>query len=66
MWNKFNTKQQTLPIQNGDIWRAHFENLYKDITTNQISTDQCIIQEQLQTLKETIKNSQNPLDFPVT
>ena len=36
MWNKFNIKQQTLLIQNGDIWRAHFENLYKDIPINQI------------------------------
>ena len=31
MWNNVNTKQpQALPIQSGDIWRAHFENLYKE------------------------------------
>ena len=65
MRNKFNIKQQTLPIQNGDIWRAHFENLYKDIPINQINSDQCIIQENLQTLEETFTN-QNPLDFPIT
>ena len=42
IWNKFNTKQQILPIQNGDIWGAHFENLYKDIPINQINSDQHI------------------------
>lgn len=47
MWNNFNTKQpQALPIQYGDIWRAHFEKL--------------------QTLEETIKDNQNPLDFLIT
>ena len=45
MWNKFNTKQQTLPIQKGDILREHFENLYNDIPINQIKSDQCIIKE---------------------
>lgn len=35
MWNNFNSKQpQALPIQNGEIWRAHFENLNKDIPIN--------------------------------
>ena len=44
MWNNFNTKQpQALPIQNSDIWRAHFENLYKDIPINLINSNQCII-----------------------
>ena len=33
---------------------------------NLINSDQCIIQEKLQTLEETIKDSQNPLDFPMT
>ena len=66
MWNNFNTKQLILPIQNYDISRAHFENLYKDIPINQINSDQCIIQEKLQTLEETIKNNQTPLDFPIT
>ena len=61
MWNKFSTKQQTLYIQNGDIWSAHFENLHKDIPTNQINSDQYIIQEKLQTLEETLKDNQNPL-----
>ena len=48
MWNNFNTKKpQALPIQNGDIWRAHFESLYKDIPINQMISDQCIIKEKL-------------------
>ena len=25
VWNKFNTKQQTIPIQNGDIWGPHLK-----------------------------------------
>ena len=54
MWNKFNIKQQTLPIKKGDIWRAHFENQYKDIPINQMNSDQHIIQEKLQTLEKTI------------
>ena len=67
MWNKFNTKlQQTLPIQNGDIWKAHFENLYKDIPIKQIRPEQNIIKEKLQTLEQTIKDNQNPLDSPIT
>lgn len=46
MWNNFNTKQlQALPIQNGDICRAHFENLYKDIPVNLINSDQWIIKK---------------------
>ena len=59
-------KQQTLPIQNGDIERSHFENLYKDIPINQINSDQHIIQEKLQTLEKTIKDNQNLLDLPIT
>ena len=65
MWNKFNIKQQTLPIQNGYIWRAHLENLYRDKPINQINSDQRSIQEKLQTLEERSKNNQNPLDFPI-
>ena len=64
MYNNFNTKQaQALPIQNGDIWRAHFENLYKDIPIN---SDQNTINEKLRALEETIKDNQNPLDFAIT
>ena len=59
MWNKFNTKQQTSPIKIGDIWTAHFENLYKDIPINHIISYQSIIQEKLQTSEETIKDNQN-------
>ena len=67
MWNNFNAnKTQALPIQNGDIWRAHFENLYKDIPINQMNSDQCIIKEKLQILEKTIKDNQNPIDFPIT
>ena len=62
MQNKFNTKQQTLPIQNGE----QFENLYKDIPINQIISDLHIIQEKPQILEKTIKNNQNLLDFPIT
>lgn len=58
MWNNFNTKEpHALPIQNGDIWRAHFESLYKDIPINVINSDQQIIKENLQRLEETIKNN---------
>ena len=66
MWNNFNTKQLILPIQNYDISRAHFENLYKDIPINQINSDQrIIIQEKFHTLEETIKDNQNLLVFPL-
>jgi len=67
MWNKFNTKpQQALPIQNGDIWKTHFENLYKYIPIKQIRPEQNFVKEKLQILEQTIKDNQNPLDSPIT
>ena len=36
-------------------WRAQFENLYKDISINQMNSDQCVIKGKLQTL---VRNNQ--------
>ena len=44
IWNNVNTKQpQALPIQNSNIWKAHFEKLYAEKPINLINSDQCII-----------------------
>ncbi len=56
MWNNLSTtKPQDLPIQDGDIWTKHVENLMTIIIwSSKIYKD------------KTIKNNQNPLDFPIT
>nr|WPH61295.1 reverse transcriptase [Somniosus microcephalus] len=67
MWNNLSTTQlQALPIQDGDIWRTHFENLYKDIPINETNPSQHQVTEKLHTLEATIKDNQNPLDSPIT
>ncbi len=67
MWNNLSTtKPQDLPIQDGDIWTKHFENLYKEIPPNQLNDNYNLIKQNLQTYEDTIKNNQNPLDFPIT
>ncbi len=67
MWNNLSTtKPQDLPIQDGDIWTKHFENLYKEIPPKQLINNSDRIKHSLQTYEDTIKNNQNPLDFPIT
>ncbi len=67
MWNNLSTtKPQDLPIQDGDIWTKHFENLYKEIPPKQLINNSDQIKQSLQTYEDTIKNNQNPLDFPIT
>lgn len=66
-WNNWNTlyrpQQEDLVIQNGNIWRTHFENLYKTTETNPARNE---LKTKLEILKENIKDNQNPLDFPIT
>ena len=67
MWNNLSTtKPQDLPIQDGNIWTKHFENLYKEIPPKQLNDIYDLIKQNLQTYEDTIKNNQNPLDFPIT
>jgi len=67
MWNNLSTaKPQDLPIQDGEIWTNHFENLYREIPSKQLNDNYNRIKLNLQTYEETIKNNQNPLDFPIT
>ncbi len=67
MWNNLNTtKPQDLPIQDGNIWTKHFENLYKEIPPKQLNNNSDQIKQSLQTYENIIKNNQNPLDFPIT
>ncbi len=67
MWNNLSTtKPQDLSIQDGDIWTKHFENLYKEIPPKQLNDNYNLIKLNLQTYEDTIKNNQNPLDFPIT
>ncbi len=66
MWSNLSTtKPQDLPIQDGDIWTKHVENVYKEIPPNQLNDNYHLIKQNLQTYEDTIKN-QNPLDFPIT
>ncbi len=67
MWNNLSTtKPQDLPKQDVNIWTKHFENLYKEIPTKQLINNSDQIKQSLQTYENTIKNNQNPLDFPIT
>lgn len=50
-----------VPIQNG-VWINHFSNVFGPIEQN---TEQKPIQDKLHKLETTIKDYQNPLDFPV-
>ncbi len=62
MWNNLSTtKAQDLPIQDGDIWIKHFENLYKEIPPKQLNDNNNLIKKNLQTYEDTIINNQNPL-----
>lgn len=60
------TQSQTLTIQDGDIWKSHFQNLYKDISPNELLSNYQTITGKLQEIESTIKNNQNPLDFQTT
>ncbi len=66
-WNNWNTlyrpQKEELAIQNENIWRTNFENLYKTIETNPARNE---IKTKLKIPKEKIKDNQNPLDFPIT
>ncbi len=64
--NLSTTKPQDLPVQDGDIWTKHFENLYKEIPPNQLNDNYNLNNQNLQTYEDRIKNNQNPLDFPIT
>ncbi len=67
MWNNLSTtKPQDLPIQDGDIWTKHFGNLYDESLQKQLINNSDQIKQSLQTYEDTIKNNQNPLDFPIT
>lgn len=67
VWNGLSkTKSPDLPIQDGEIWRAHFENLFKEIPPHELHSNYKTIREKLISFENTIKDSQNPLDFPIT
>ena len=63
-WKHLNKPhKEDLAIQNGDIWKTHFETLYRDITPNE---SQNSINKKLELLESIIKDQQNPLDLPIT
>ena len=67
MWNNLSTtKPQDIPIQNSDIWKKHFENLYKEISQKDVNSNHNLVMQKLQSLEYTIKDNQNPLDYPIT
>ncbi len=53
-WNNFNNKKDNLALQNGNIWKDHFEKLYEQISPNNLIHEQKQIQEKL-TILETSK-----------
>ncbi len=44
----FSSEFSTLPIQDGDIWTKHVENLYKEIPPNQLNDNYNLIKQNLQ------------------
>ncbi len=65
-WNNLKkTDHEELPIQNGEIWESHFQTLFNKVqTVTNCKQNQTI--NQLEKLELTIKDDQNPLDFPIT
>ncbi len=65
-WNNLKkTDHEELPIQNGEIWESHFQTLFNKVQTDMNCTQNQTI-NQLEKLELTIKDNQNPLDFPIT
>ena len=52
-----------MAIQNGEIWKKHFENLYSAIT---LDSDQNNLLHKLDILESIIKDNQNPLDYEIS
>ena len=65
-WNNLNNKKDNLALQNGNIWKDHFEKLYEQISPNNLNHEQRQTREKLTILESTIKNNQNPLDYLIT
>ena len=67
MWNNLSTtKPQDTPTQNSEIWKQHFENLYKEISQKDLNSNYSLIRQKLRSLERSIKHNQNPLDYPIT
>ncbi len=65
-WNNLKkTDHEELPIQNGEIWESHFQTLFNKVQTDTNCKQNQTI-NQLEKLQLTIKDNQNPLDFPIT
>ncbi len=63
-WNTlYRSPKEKMAIQNENIWRTHFGNLFKTIETNPA---QNFIITKLEILNEKIKDNQNPLNFTIT
>lgn len=63
-WHSFNRpRKEELAIQNGEIWKKHFENLFSPITLNSAQTD---LLKKLKILESVVKDNQNPLDYQIT
>ena len=60
------TKPQQLTIQDGDIWKNYFNDLYRSIPPEDLNLHQIEIKTKLDNLESAIKNNQNPLDYPIT
>lgn len=69
-WKKRYKSKPELAIQNGDIWVTRFKSLYTPTTINNKNNnngnEQNTISENLNTFEPAIKDSQTPLDSPVT
>uniref|UniRef100_A0A9J8AFQ2 ribonuclease H n=1 Tax=Cyprinus carpio carpio TaxID=630221 RepID=A0A9J8AFQ2_CYPCA len=64
-WKLLNkSNQEDLAIQDGEIWKNHFQELYS--STEIQNSDQNEIIKKLDNLERSIKANQNPLDFPIT
>uniref|UniRef100_A0A3B1JC70 ribonuclease H n=1 Tax=Astyanax mexicanus TaxID=7994 RepID=A0A3B1JC70_ASTMX len=67
MWNNLSkTKSQEIPTQNSEMWKNHFENLYKEISEKDLNSNYNLITQKLQSFECAIKDNQNPLDYPIT
>ena len=63
-WHSFNkSHKEELAIQNGEIWKKHFENLYSTITPNSAQNN---LLNKLETLESVVKDNQNPLDHEIS
>lgn len=60
---KWKRNHDTVSIQDGNIRKTHFQNLYEDIHISNL--EQYIIKEKLKLLSKKKKENQNPLDFTI-